>query len=226
MFMNEEDEKKKIEGLRTELSRNLDDLTDKIQYPGNFKRWLARRLKKKKKIEDEYPFNSVLEPAIELSIGIDKMEFPDLQKLRKKIIVLESEYKKKVFYPNLYSALAYSILGICLVLFLILYDHDTYYEIGDNKYYIVGVAGTILYYTIKTIQSQKRMDRVKKFLARLTTTLIICFVLITFLDKESLVFSEHGETMMIYFACGYSIEFVIQLLNKIIEKVSAIIKGI
>ncbi|MEL7003273.1 MAG: hypothetical protein AAFN93_11145 [Bacteroidota bacterium] len=240
---------------KEELIADLNFLLSKINHPGGLRRVIlamfdyASRLlsaRKNKKLtsaeikqdektkqdHSEYSYIPLIDDIEKLLVKVKSSVKEDFDAEMVEKIKLENRYKRIVIWPNIISGLIYILLG-CLAAW-VLYLLDIADILTDDnstkKYYIVGVAGTILYYAIKIVKSERRKDKVQLLFARLTITLIACCVVLISLNPSStdhdFELKEDGHKTLLFFVCGYSVEIVIQLVNKIIEKVNGMIDSI
>ncbi|MBD81300.1 MAG: hypothetical protein CL840_20450 [Crocinitomicaceae bacterium] len=218
-------EENKTPSLEERIQQDLEAIANKIQKQSAFRRFIfgVLRLFGLK----NFQFNDILDQCFALLASLEGKSHKELLEIQKKTILLESSYKRKVLFPNLLSGISYLVIGSYIA--RLIWDHRDSETIWNEEslLYIIGFSGTILFYTIKIIQGSTSKDKVARFLARMATTLVVCFVLLNILgtSTEGQIIGPKGQTYLLYFTCGYSIEVIITLLNKLIEKANEMIKA-
>lgn len=139
------------------------------------------------------------------------------------LISLEFRYKEIVRKPDIRSGFIFSCLGVVALAPLLFDCVRSFLFETPHIHFVIAISGTILSYAIKVLSSDKFEDRFKILLARLTTTLVVSFVLYASLDNSG-KFSDKATVNLIFFACGYSVQVVMTLLKKTVEKVNGMIE--
>ena len=176
----------------------------------------------------------IVDEVLALQLRLKDEPSDELEEEKAEKIKIENKYKRMVQWANLISATIYLAVGIVAVCLGLKNDVLSFFEKdGENKYYVVGLAGTLLFYAIKIVKGSQRTDQVKLLLARVTITFIACFILLLSLDVSNNNLFQlrddevvNGQKVLLFFACGYSVDLFIQMLNKVIEKISGMIESL
>ena len=222
------------QSLKDSLLSDLDFLLYKINNPGSLRRFILVTLRSLSGEKDRFNMDVIVDEVLALQLRLKDEPSDELEEEKAEKIKIENKYKRMVQWANLISAMIYLAVGIVAVWLGLKNDVLSFFEKdGENKYYVVGLAGTLLFYAIKIVKGSQRTDQVKLLLARVTITFIACFILLLSLDVSNNNLFQlrddevvNGQKVLLFFACGYSVDLFIQMLNKVIEKISGMIESL
>ena len=220
--------------LKDSLLSDLDFLLYKVNNPGGLRRFILISLRSLSGEKSRFNMDVIVDEVLTLQLKLKDEPSDELEEEKAEKIKIENKYKRMVLWANLISAMIYLAIGTLVVWLALKNDVMSLFEKdGENKYYVIGLAGTLLFYAIKIVKGTKRTDQVKLLLARVTITFIACFILLLSLDvSDTNLFqlrddeTVNGQKVLLFFACGYSVDLFIQMLNKLIEKVSGMIDSL
>ncbi|MEL7147385.1 MAG: hypothetical protein AAFO69_13510 [Bacteroidota bacterium] len=220
--------------LKDSLLSDLDFLLYKVNNPGALRRFILVTLRSLSGKKDRFNMDTIVDDVLTLQLKLKDEPSDELEQEKAEKIKIENKYKRMVLWPNIISAIIYLMIGVFAVWLAAINDLLSVFEKdGENKYYVVGLAGTLLFYAIKIVKGTKRTDQVKLLLARVTITFIACFILLLSLDVSDTNLFQlrddevvNGQKVLLFFACGYSVDLFIQMLNKVIEKISGMIDSL
>ena len=182
-------------------------------------------------------FNALFDEAIDLLKDLASINesSPELLECEKNVYALEYKYhrlhNKLVVGPRLF--LFY--FGIILFFLLmskvgISFLKEILQVKQPTKLISLGIAGAFLYLTIQLPTELRPLSEPKSKFASFVVRLLVAIVMPVVI--VILFFTEEGQAKikltpeLLSFACGYSAKLVIDILNKIVEKASDIIKAI
>ena len=220
--------------LKDSLLSDLDFLLYKINNPGTLRRFILVSLRSLSGEKDRFNMDVIVDQVLALQLQLKNEPTDELEEEKAEKIKIENKYKRMVLWSNIISAIIYLLISVFAIWLAMVNDVLSLFEKdGENKYYIIGLAGTLLFYAIRIVKGTKRTDQVKLLLARITITFIACFILLLSLDVSDTNLFQlrddeivNGQKVLLFFACGYSVDLFIQMLNKVIEKISGMIDSL
>lgn len=215
--------------MKDELQKNIDDIYLMLK---NNAGWLVLQGERKKKYESLIADLSTLEQGLNEPTVTNQ----DLYIIKRDIHILESNVVKFREYSVILPYIAVIYFG-CAAIFLLITIFDVPKFISDTigvnapeKLISFGIAGALLYLATNIISRSKdnsKLNKITDFSVRILLAILVPIVLV------ALLFSDNGELVefkitpeIISFACGYSANLVVEIMNKFVEKISQMIKSI
>ncbi len=182
--------------------------------------------------------DGLAEKCMDLQIKLldtDEYDLKSLIEIKKEIVSLEGKIVSQTGFLNFLTSISvvYTIV-IASMIMLILFDFHTFitntFGIETPERYVVfGLTGAILYLITSIITGIEKggisnFPKSLEILFRLILAMVVPIVLVTLIFGAE-VASEKIKVgpELVSFACGYSSKFVIDILNKLIEKGAKVI---
>lgn len=164
----------------------------------------------------------------------------DIYKYKKKINLLETRFEQNFKLNSLVLPVFIIYIGIILMVFI--FTQKNVSEMINNLIGIdsssrlatIGIVGALLYFSTEILEKirkkeleNKQLEVILNISIRLFIAVVVPLVLLVLFFKSDGTFAEVTVSPeLLSFICGYSMTLVIDLMNKLVEKVSNMIRSL
>ncbi|MGG4214297.1 hypothetical protein [Paenibacillus sp. FSL L8-0638] len=138
-------------------------------------------------------------------------------RIKYNILQLETDVNQSVFWRK--GGIFFGFIAIALVYIIQYLILNNISPVKYLSYLVVSIVGALLYFVTSNLQNKQDEP-----LFRIVIALIIPFICILFLFKEkNQVFDVYDKNVW-SFMLGYSVDLLIMVMNKIIEKLKKLVE--
>lgn len=218
---------------KEELSKAIDIVINGVRTPPTVMNFLPGLPITRRRFAD------LLQHCVELQkdIYLISDSDPSIFDLHARFLALEAEYKRLRAKLMLLPSFTIIYFGF-IALFALLNFIDVTGFIksvlkveAPERLLTLGVAGAFLYLATSMLSriagASDPMSKVIDFTIRLTLAIVVPIVLVAlFFTPDGKLSEMRVSPELMAFACGYSAKLVVEIFNKIVEKVSKMIEAI
>lgn len=210
--------------MKDELERKIKDIYENLNQHTE---WV---LKGKRQEKYESFIKELCSLEKQLSLNPNNESIYDI---KEKILILELESKQfkknTIMLPYIITIYFGTIATYFLISFFDIpsFIQKTLGVSAPEKLISFGISGALIFLATSILLKSNKNNGVIEFSIRILLAILVPIILV------ALLFSNNGELLefkvtpeLISFICGYSAKLVVELLNKLVEKVSTMIQSI